>query len=227
MPAERDHEGAPVQKVTKELHERGSGVSLHFDASFAAEYHLDPETEVVVEVVEDDGDVSFQIGGIPAGFTYEDLVEFADNRGWSISDEFVDEDRNEWFLTYRTATGAVAVEIDSESQIDGNVVNNVTIRSDPVDVTGDFKTYGTLCAAAQRTGTRVSIEDSVGAWERLRSAPESDADDAPDRETFEQLSDVADTVTVQLVDHRSSLNTTLEEIGKTADGIEEAIGQLL
>lgn len=221
-----DARSEPVDTVRKELHERGGGVSLHFDASFAAEYNLDPETEVVVEVVETDGKVSFEIDGIPAGFSHEDLVAFADEHSWTVSDEYADDDRNEWFATYRTETGTVAVEFDSESQIDGNVVNNVTVRGDEIDITGDFDRYASMCAAAQRIGANVSISDSEGAWERLRSSPESTAADAPDRETFDQLSDAAETVTARLVHSFSSLNTELSDIGRTAEAMEQAYDEL-
>lgn len=225
----REGDEAPsesVETVRKELHERGGGVSLHFDASFATEYNLDSETEVVVEVVETDGKVSFEIDGIPAGFTHEDLVTFAENHNWSVSDEYADSERNEWFTTYRTESGTVAVELDSESQIDGNVVNNVTVRGDKLDITGDFDRYAAMCAAARRIGVDVRIGDSEGAWERLRGNPESAAADAPDRETFDQLSDTAEVVTARFVYSCSSLNTTLSDIGETAEAMERVYDDL-
>lgn len=211
-----------VQTERKVLRERGGGVSLHFDASFAADYNLDPETEVSVNVFETDGKVAFEISDIPAGFDYEELVAFATERDWTTSDEYVDEARDEWFLTYRTESGSVAVEIDSESHINGNIVNNVTIRGDPVDVTGDYERYTDMCAAAQRVDATVDVADSAGAWERLRGSAESTVGDAPDRETFDQLSEAAETVTGRLVHSCSSLHTTLETIGRVTERIDSA-----
>ena len=215
-------EGKLVQTERKVLRERGGGVSLHFDASFAADYNLDPETEVSVEVVETDGKVAFEISDIPTGFDYDELVAFAAERNWTTSDEYVDEDRDEWFLTYRTESGSVAVEIDSESHIDGNIVNNVTVRGDPIDVTGDYDRYGEVCAAAQRVDATVDVADSAGAWERLRGSTESTVGDAPDPETFDQLSEAAETVTARLVHTCSSLHTTLETIGRVTQRIDDA-----
>lgn len=218
-----DGEGAEsIRTVRKTLRERGSGVSLDFGSSFAAEYNLDPETQVSVDVVETDGDVSFEISGIPAGFDYEQLTEYAADHNWTESDNYVDEDRNEWFLTYRTDSGSVAVEVDSESHIDGNVVNNVTIRGDPVDVTGDYERYTEVCAAAQQVDATVDVTDSAGAWERLRGSTASSVGDAPDPETFDQLSEAAATVTASLVYSCSSLHTRLETIGRVTRRIDDA-----
>jgi len=211
-----------IQTVRKLLRERGGGVSLHFDAPFATDYNLDPETEVNVEVVERDGTVSFEISDIPAGFGHDELAAYAADHGWTASDEYVDRDRNEWFLTYRTDSGSVAVEVDSESHIDGNVVNNVTIRGDPVDVTGDYERYTDVCAAAQQVDATVDVTDSAGAWERLRGSTASSVGDAPDPETFDQLSEAAATVTASLVYTCSSLHTTLETVGRVTRRIDDA-----
>jgi hypothetical protein len=226
-PADGGNDTVAVEQFQKRLSTSGSGggVALHFDAEFAAEYELDPDTEVVVEVIEREGDVTFQIEGIPAGFTHEDLVAYAERCSWERTDRYVDEERNEWFLTYRTSDGSVAIEIDSESQIDGNVVNNVTIRSDPIEVTGDFDRYDSLCGVAQRKDLDLTVDDSEGLWQRLRAHGRSDVDDAPDRDTFAQLSDAADRVSVRFVDNRSSLNTTLEAIGRRTRQIQDAYSQ--
>jgi hypothetical protein len=216
-----------IDQFTKTLSSSGSGggVSLHFDADVAERYELDPDTEVVVDVVEQDGDVSFTIDGIPAGFTHEELENVADQEGWVVSDEFADEDRDEWFVTYRTESDLVEVEIDSEAHVDGNVMNNVVIRGAPVDVTGDFDRYDSICALAQRNQLNVSVHDDEGVWQRLRSAPAGTADDvggeAPDRSTFEQLSEAAGQVTVRLVCRQSSINTALDGVVDTVRRIED------
>ncbi|MEZ3114340.1 hypothetical protein RYH80_00165 [Halobaculum sp. MBLA0147] len=221
MPRFDDDRTESVRTVKKRLRDRGSGVSLEFGSSFATAYNLDPETEVEVTVVETDGDVSFEISDIPAGFDYEQLVGFAADHGWTKTDEYVDENRNEWFLTYRTDSGSVAVEVDSESHIDNNVVNNVTIRGDPVDVTHDYSRYANMCAAAQRVGATVDLTDSGGVWERLRSRPGNSGDAGPDPETFDQLSEAAEVVTASLVYSCSSLHTSLETIGRVAKRLDD------
>jgi len=220
--ADRD----PIQTERKTLRERGSGVSLDLGASFAADYNLDPGTEVSVAVVETDGVVSFEISDVPAGFGYEQLVAFAAEQDWTKSDEYVDEERDEWFLTYRTDSGAVAVEVDSESHVHGSLVDNVTVRGDPVDVTGDYERYTEVCAAAQEVDATVDVSDSAGAWERLRGSTVGSPDDAPDPETFEQLSRAASTVTVRVVHTCSSLQTTLQEIRRVARRIDEVYDRL-
>ena len=225
MPQSGGERTEPIRTERKTLRERGGGVSLNLSSSFAADYNLDPGTEVNVEVVETDGNVSFEITDLPAGFDYEQLVEFATDQGWTKSDEYADEDRDEWFLTYRTDSGLVAIEIDSESHIHGNVVNNVTVRGDPIDVTDNYEQYTRVCAAAQEVDATVDVSDSAGAWERLRGNTASSVDDAPDPETFEQLSEAAATVTVRLVHSGSSLRTTLEEIGRTVGRIDDLYGR--
>lgn len=198
------------------------GVALHFDAGFAAEYGLDADTEVKIKIVEKDGDVTFEIDNIPAGFTSDELREFADREGWEKTDEYVDPDADEWYLTYRSSEGTVRIEIDSESRIDGTVVNNVSIEGDPIEVTDDYDTFARLCTAAQRKEVRVRVDDSEGYWERLKASATRDTDDIPDEATFEQLSETADTVVAQLVCQKTSLNTSLEDLEAVVDAMEEA-----
>lgn len=214
---------------SKELSASGSGggVSLHFDASFASEYGLDPDTQVKVDVIEKDGgDVAFEISNIPAGFTHDELVDFADAQRWEKTDEYIDSDSNEWYLTYRNEKGNVRIELDSEAQIDDGVVNNVIIQGDPVDVTGDYSKLATLCTAAERKDLRVRVDDTKGVWQRLQSSPHRDTDNIPDKETFTQLSDRAEKVTAQLVSQRTSLNTTLADLKKTVNAIEDGCSSL-
>lgn len=220
-----DRDKQPVERFSKELSRSGTnsnGVALHFDAAFASNYGLDPDTEVEVNVIEKDGDVAFEIENIPAGFTSDELREFAEHQGWEKTDEYVNPDTNEWYLTYRSSDGTVRIEIDSESRIDGNVVNNVIIEGDPIDVTNDYDRFARLCAAAQRKEARVKVDDSEGYWDRLRASATRDTDDIPDNETFEQLSTTADSIVAQLVCQRTSLNTSLSDLKELVDGIEEA-----
>lgn len=213
----------PVDRFSKKLSASGSGdgVSLHFDAAFAAEYGLDSDTQVEISVVEQGGDVTFEIENIPAGFTSDELRAFADRQKWEKTDEYVNPDDNEWYLTYRSDEGCVRIEIDSESQINGTVVNNVIIEGDPVDVTGDFEKFARLCAAAQRKETIVKVDDSDGYWERLKASATADTDDLPDEETFAQLSETTDTVIAQLVSQKTSLNTSLDDLRKIVDSFED------
>jgi len=218
---EKDDEPA-LDRFRKRLTPSGSGggVSLHFNADFASRYGLDAETDVVVEVVEEDGDVRLEIGDIPAGFDHEDLEAFAEEQRWSCTDKFVGDD--EWYLTYRNEHDNVRVQIDSEAQIGGNRINNVVVESDPVEVTDSLERYDALCAAAGRKGLRVRVNDSEGLWQRLRSSGDHDTDDAPDRETFEQLTKIADSVTTQLVCERPSVNTSLQDLRQIVAEIEAA-----
>jgi hypothetical protein len=128
-------------------------------------------------------------------------------------------------LTYRNSTGDVRVEIDSEARINGSAVNNVIVESNPIEVTGDMAKYNRVCAAAQRKDLDVHVTDSKGLWQRLRASRERDTDDAPDEKVFQQLSSQAERVTAQFVCQRTSLNTSLEQLGeivaKTQDAIEE------
>lgn len=218
-----EKEKEPVDSFSKELSSSGhsDGVALHFDAAFASEYGLDPDTEVEVNVVEKDGDVAFEIQNIPAGFTSDELREFAEHQDWEKTDEYINPDADEWYLTYRSR-GDVRIEIDSESRINGNVVNNVIIEGDPIDVTDDYNKFTRLCAAAQRKQVRVKVDDSDGNWQRLKASADHGTDDIPDEETFEQLSTTADAVVVQLVCERTSLNTSLRDLKEVVDAIEEA-----
>jgi len=217
-------EKEPVDSFSKELTPSGhsEGVALHFDAAFASEYGLDPDIEVEVKVVEKDGDVAFEIENIPAGFTSEELREFAELQDWEKTDEYVNPEADEWYLTYRSSEGNARIEIDSESRINGNVVNNVVIEGDPIDVTDDYNKFTRLCAAAQRKEVRVKVDDSEGNWQRFKASADHDTDDIPDEETFEQLSATADAVVAQLVCQRTSLNTSLRDLKDIVDAIEEA-----
>jgi hypothetical protein len=220
-----EREKQPVERFSKELTQSGGssdGVALHFDAAFASEYGLDSDTEVEVNVVEKDGDITFEIKNIPAGFTSEELREFAEFHNWEKTDEYINPDANEWYLTYRSSERTVWIEIDSESRINGNVVNNVVIEGNPVDVTGDYEKFARLCVAAQRKEARVKVNDSEGYWERLKASATRDTDDIPDQETFEQLSEATDTVIAQLVRQKTSLNTSLRDLKDIVDAIEEA-----
>lgn len=222
---ERDglgEEEQPIEQFQERFQQRGSGMALYFPARFVNEYRLDTETEVDVQIVEEDGDMTIKIKNLPAGFTYDGLKEFADTRGWEKTDEYAKEETDEWYLTYRNVDGSVRVEIDSEAQIDGSAVNNVVIHSDPVDVTGDVDRYNRLLAIAQRKDLRVQVTDDQGLWQRLRSAAELDTDDAPDEETFQQISSTADRVTAEFVCQRSSMKTSLDDLRKIVEKIEEA-----
>ena len=222
---ERDgsnEEEQPVEQFQERFQQRGSGLALYFPARFVNEYRLDADTEVDVQVVEEDGDMTIKIKNLPAGFTYDDLKEFASAQGWEKTDEYAEEETDEWYLTYRNTDGNVRIEIDSEAQIGGGTVNNVVIRSDSVDVTGDVDRYNRLLAIAQRKDLRVQVIDDQGLWQRLRSAAELDTDDAPDEETFQQISHTADRVTAEFVCHRSSMKTSLDDLRTIVEKIEEA-----
>lgn len=195
----------------------GSGVSLHIDADLAGELRLDPDTEVTVDVVETDGDVTLRVSDVPAGFSRAALREYADGLGWTETDSYVADD--EWSLTYRDPTGLVRVEVDSTTHVDGSVVNNVFVQSEPVDVAEDPARYRALREAADGSGLRVRVRDSEGLWQRLRSSADHDAGGSPDEQTLRQLLAVADGVRVQVVDEMASLNTTLEEVGETVGDV--------
>ncbi|PSP38202.1 hypothetical protein BRC71_05890 [Halobacteriales archaeon QH_7_65_31] len=232
MPRETEgteHDGGlrehAVEQFSKPLSKSGSsdGVALHIDSSTAKRYGLDPDTKVDVRVVEIDGDIEFRIGNIPAGFTLEDLETFADSAGWEQTDRYADD--SEWYLTYRNPTGNVRIEIDSEAWIAGSAANNVEVETDPIDVTGDIDRYRQLQAVAHRKHLRVSVDDSEGNWQRLRSSPNYETDDGPDPETLEQLS-TRGTVSAKLVCYRTSLNTSLQELQATVSAMESALAEI-
>lgn len=213
----------PVERLRKKLAKSGSGggVSLHFNADFAAQYGLSADTEVDLEVVERDGDIEFRIGDIPAGFTLKELEDFADAQRWNETDRYVDD--SEWYLTYRTSDGNIRVKLDSEARIGGSPVNNVVVESNPIDVTENPDRYNQMCEVAHRKNLDVEVTDSKGLWERLRASAERDTDDAPDPETFQQLSNQAERVTAQFVCRRTSLNTSLKQLGDIVSNAEEAV----
>ena len=219
-----DKEDEPVEQFPGKFQQRG--MALYFPSGFVNEYRLDSETEVDVQVVEEDGDMTIKIKNLPAGFTYDDLKEFADTQGWEEIDEYAEEETDEWYLTYRNREENVRIEIDSEAQIDGSAVNNVIIHSEPMDVTGDVGRYNRLLAIARRKDLRVQVTDSQGLWQRLRSSAELDTDDAPDEETFQQISDTADRITAEFVCHRSSMKTSLADLKRLVGKVEEAYDEL-
>lgn len=221
-----DEEEQPVEQFGGQFQERGSGMALYFPSRFVNEYRLDSETEVDVQIVEEDGDMTIKIKDLPAGFTYDDLKEFANTREWEKTDEYAEEETDEWYLTYRNRDGNVRIEIDSEAQIDGSTVNNVIVRSDPVDITGDADRYNRLLAIALRKDLRVQVTDSQGLWQRLRSSAELDTDDAPDEETFEQISNAAGRVTASFICQQSSMKTSLDDLRAIVKKIEEAYEEL-
>lgn len=199
----------------------GDGVALYIDGDLARELHLDPATEVEVDVIERDGDVNLRIGGVPAGFTRVALREYAERRGWTETDSYLAD--GEWSLTYRDPTGLVRVEVDSTTHVDGSVANNVFVRGESIEVGEDRERYRDLRATADSEGLGVRVRDSEGLWQRLRGSADHDAGEAPDESTLRQLQRAADTVRIQLVREMASLNTTLEEIGKTVEGIRSVM----
>ena len=220
-----DKDGAAViRSYKKKLKQSGggSGVSLHFDSEVAEALKMDPDTEVEVSVVDEGGDVKVILNGIPAGFTRETFEEFADKHDWTETSSFdVDDD---WSLTYRDATGDVRIEVDSTTQIDGEVVNNIFIEGPEVPVDEDLEAYRDLCMTAVQKDLRVRVRDSEGLWQRLQASTDHDTDDAPDEETFRQLISAADRVTVQLTTELATLTTSLQEIEKAVEDIQDTIG---
>lgn len=219
-----DEDGAAVIRSYKKMLKQsggGSGVSLHFDSEVAEALKMDPDTEVEVSVVDEGGDVKVILNGIPAGFTRETFEEFADKHDWTETSSFdVDDD---WSLTYRDATGDVRIEVDSTTQIDGEVVNNIFIEGPEVPVEEDLETYSDLCMTAVQKDLRVRVRDSEGLWQRLQASTDHDTDDAPDEETFRQLISAADRVTVQFTTELATLTTSLKEIENAVEDIQETI----
>jgi hypothetical protein len=222
---DKEENDAVLRKFRKSLSQSGSGggVSLHFDADLASELKLNPDTEVEVDVVEEDGDITLEIRDIPAGFTREALKEYAEHVGWEETDSYLSEE--EWSLTYRDQSGLVRIEVDSTTRINGDMVNNLFIQGEPIELDGDIERYKDLCMAANGTSLRVRVRDSEGLWQRLQSSSEHDTDDAPDEETFQQLMNASDTVSVQLVTEMASLQATLEEVSNAVEQIRDAMKQ--
>lgn len=215
--------GTVLRSFRKELSRSGGGdgVALYIDGDLARELHLDPATEVEVDVIERDGDVDLRIGGVPAGFTRVALREYAERRGWTETDSYVAD--GEWSLTYRDPTGLVRVEVDSTTHVDGLVANNVFVQGEPVAVGEDRQRYRAVRAAAEGADLRVRVRDSEGLWQRLRGSADHEVDEVPDEPTLRQLQRAADSVRVQLVREMASLNTTLEEIGETVERIRSVM----
>lgn len=214
---------AVIRSYTQKLQESGggSGVALHFDAEIAKALKMDPNTKVEVSVVDEEGDVKVVLNNIPAGFTKETFEEFAAKHDWTQTDGF--EMSDDWSLTYRDATGDVRIEVDSTTQINGEVVNNIFIEGPEVPVDEDLEAYRDLCMTAVQKGLRVRVRDSEGLWQRLQASADHDTDDAPDEETFQQLINAADRVTVQLTSELATLTTSLEEVRKAVTDIQETI----
>lgn len=200
----------------------GSGVALHFDAEIADQFHLDPDTEVNVQVCESQGDVYFRIGA-PTGYTSEKFRSFAEKHGWTQVDLLEDLD-GEWYATYKDRSETVTIEMDSRVRIDDALINNVTIKGQPVQLTEDtLDQYSSLCVGAQQKGLDVQIDDSKGLWAQLDASIRHDTDDAPDLETLKQIVDQSEEVTATLVSHHTSVHTTLPEIADVVQDIRDVM----
>jgi len=200
----------------------GSGVSLHFDAEIADQFHLDPETEVNVQVCEDQGDVYFRIGA-PTGYTPETFRGFADEQGWTQVDALQDAE-GEWYTTYKDRTKTVTIEMESRVRIDDALINNVTIKGQPVQLDEEaLDQYKALCVGAQQKGLDVEIDDSQGLWAQLDASIRHDTDDAPDLDTLEQIVAQSEEVTATLVSRHTSVHTTLSEIADAVRDIRDVM----
>lgn len=212
----------PLEHFRKSLNQSGGGdgVSLHIDGNVAKEYRLHSETEVDVDVIEEDGDVNFKFS-VPAGFTREDLQQLADEEDWELTDKYEADD--DWSVTYRNPSGLVRVAVDSHTHVNDTAVNNVFIQSDSIPLSRDLTRYTELCKTARDANLRVQIDDSEGMWQRLRSSAQHDTDDAPSEETFVQLLDVSECVSAQLVKEMPSLHTTLDDVKETVKQVDSAM----
>lgn len=218
-----EDETVVIKSYRKKLQESGnsSGVALHFDADVAKSLKMDPNTEVEVSVVDEDGDIKVVLNNIPAGFTRETFEEFATKHDWTQTSSLNVGD--DWSLTYRDSTGDVRIEVDSTTQVDREVVNNIFIEGPEVPVEEDLEAYRDLCMIANQKDLRVRVRDSDGLWQRLKASTNHNTDDAPDEETFQQLIDATDRVTVQLTTELATLTTSLDEIERVVKAIQETI----
>mgnify|MGYP005849259901 CR=1 FL=1 len=199
-----------------------SGVALHFDAEIADQFHLDPDTEVNVQVCESQGDVYFRIGA-PTGYTSEKFRSFAEEHGWTRVDLLEDMD-GEWYATYKDRSGTVTIEMDSRVRIDDALINNITIKGQPVPLDEDtLDQYSSLCVGAQQKGLDVQIDDSKGLWSQLDASIRHDTDDAPDLETLKQIVTQSEEVTATLVSRHTSVHTTLSEIADIVHDIRDVM----
>jgi anti-sigma regulatory factor (Ser/Thr protein kinase) len=222
--ATADENGTVVIKsYRQELQESGnsSGVALHFEADIAEALKMDPNTEVEVSVVDEEGDIKVILNNIPAGFTRETFEEFAAKHDWTQTSSLDVGDN--WSLTYRDSTREVRIEVDSTTQVDGEVVNNIFIEGPEVLLEEDLEAYRDLCMIANQKDLRVRVRDSDGLWQRLKASTDHNTDDAPDEQTFQQLINATDRVTVQLTTELATLTTSLDEIERAVTAIQETV----
>jgi len=215
----------PIKEFGKKLSRSGSGsgVSLHFDADIAERYGLDDDTEVSVKVCENGGDVYFRIGSIPAGFTAEEFRRFADKHDWNDLDA-MEFDDGEWYLTYEDHSGLVNIDIDFTSRVDGAAVNNVIVTGKRITLHEDsLESYQALCLAAVQKDLDIRVEDDRGLWPQLKSSVNHDTDDAPEKETLQQLLTKCERVSIQLISRHASIHTTLDELADVVRKIRDVM----
>jgi hypothetical protein len=227
MPVDESDE-TPLDEFNKKLSKSGSGggVSLHFNASVAEQYHLNEDTDVTVRVCEEDGAVYFRIDPGTTGFTNDEFRGFAQTYDWTLlqSQEF---EEGEEYLRFEDHSKNVTVDLKPTSRVNGAVLNDVMIRSVPIELTEDtLDRYEELCVAAMRKGLDVQIDDSEGYWSQLQASPNHPTDDAPDTETLQQLVARAETVTARLVSRRARVHTSLEEVAEDVAAIRQGMRDL-
>lgn len=207
-----------IKNHEKELTDvEGGGMMVYLDRDTCSELDLNEESTVDVRKLARNGNLEIEITASSSGVGIEDLMRFKSNRsGWSVTDQY--DDGEESCLSIRDEDG-VAILLDDNYHIDGELVNNLTVETPMIDITESPERYRALESLCEGTPVYMTISDTKGLWQRVRSNGEKDSVDEVEQ-TLVQISDQAQ-LSVGFKFNANSTQIDIKELKEVVDTVKD------
>lgn len=209
-----------IEEIQKEPTDvEGGGMMIYLDRETCKQVDLKQDDEVTVKkFINDDGSIGVEIETKRDGVSIDNIRNIANEKStWSITDEY--EDEEERYVSLKNDKGTF-IAVNDNYQIDGDLVNNLTVETPRIDITEHIDKYESLKSLCEGTPVTMIVHDTKGLWQRVEATrPEGQTvDDAT--QTLSQISNQAD-VSISFWFGTNSTQTEMATIYNAIETLEE------
>lgn len=210
-----------IKNREKELTDvEGGGMMVYLDRDTCSKLGLSEKSTVDVRELVKDGNLKVEIAASSSGVGIEDLMEFKINHaGWKVTDRYNDGEEN--YISIRDEDG-VAVLLDDNYHIDGELVNNLTVKTPMIDITENPERYRELVSLCEGNPVHITLSDTKGLWQRACSNCSEDSVDEV-KQTLVQISNQAQ-LSAGFEFNANSTQIDIEALKEVIETVKELYG---